>query len=260
VISGLTDLTDEREALTDVWLVLPTYNEAENLALITRAALDALPAKARILIVDDSSPDGTGAIADGLALNEDRIEVLHRVAREGLGPAYLAGFEYALRSGARFLCQMDADFSHDPRALPALLDGLADADVVLGSRYVSGGSVAGWGALRRLISRAGSKYSQFVLRLPIQDPTGGFKAFRGEVLKELSAGEIAAQGYVFQIEMTYRAWKRGYRISELPITFRERQAGKSKMSIGIALEATWRVPLLRWRLRGVRSGRSQSIP
>jgi dolichol-phosphate mannosyltransferase len=234
------------------WLVLPTYNEAENLERIVRAALPELAsaqADHHILIVDDGSPDGTGDIADRLAEELEPVEVLHRTAKEGLGRAYLAGFERALASGAELVLEMDADFSHDPADLPRLIAAAADADLVLGSRYVPGGGVTDWGLSRRLLSRGGSWYARMVLGVPVRDLTGGFKCFRRATLEGIDYLETHADGYGFQIELTYRTIKAGYRVKEVPIVFRDRQAGTSKMSPRIAIEAVWKVPALRARSR-----------
>jgi len=235
------------------WLVLPTYNEAENIEAIVAAALRELPRAApdhHVLIVDDSSPDSTGRIADRLAAEHEQVEVLHRTTKEGLGRAYLAGFDRALAAGANLVLEMDSDFSHDPRDLPRLIEAASDADLVLGSRYVPGGGVVDWGLTRRLLSRGGSWYARRILRIPIRDLTGGFKCFRRQVLETLDLGGIDAYGYGFQIELTYRASQAGFRVREIPITFRERQKGTSKMSPAIAAEAVWKVPAL--RLRGGR--------
>jgi len=227
------------------WLVLPTYNEAGNLEPLVEAALAKLPADARVLVVDDNSPDGTGEVADRLAAGEERVEVLHRPRKEGLGPAYLAGFRKALEGGAGFVLEMDADFSHDPADLPRLLAAVETADLAIGSRYVAGGEVANWTSVRRAISRGGSTYARCVLGLPVHDLTGGFKCFRREVLEAIPLGEIDSRGYAFQVEMTYRAAKAGFKILEIPICFSERRAGASKMSGRIVAEAVWKVPLLR---------------
>ena len=243
--------------MSGVWLVLPTYNEAENVESIVEAALPRLREAAahagagghHLLIVDDSSPDGTGRIADRLAARHAGVEVLHRGAKEGLGPAYLAGFGHALSAGAELVLEMDADFSHDPADLPRLVAAARDADLVLGSRYVAGGGVADWGRLRRLLSRGGSWYARSVLRVPVRDLTGGFKCFRAATLRRLGLEAVRADGYGFQIEMTYRVIKAGMRVAEVPIVFRERRAGSSKMTARIALEAAWKVPELRFRLR-----------
>ena len=227
------------------WLVLPTYNEAENVEPFVEAARAKLPASAQVLIVDDSSPDGTGEIAERLAARHENVDVLHRRNKEGLGPAYIAGFRRALAAGAGLVLEMDSDFSHDPAYLPRLLDAAQNADVVLGSRYVPGGGVSDWGPLRKAISRGGSAYARLVLGVGVKDLTGGFKCFRREVLEAIDLDSIQARGYAFQVEMTYRAIKRGFRVVEVPIVFRDRRAGSSKMDRSIVAEAVWRVPLLR---------------
>jgi dolichol-phosphate mannosyltransferase len=235
------------------WLILPTYNEAVNLEPFVRAVLPELAEAApehRILIVDDNSPDGTGHIADRLAEEIDAVEVLHRPLKQGLGVAYLAGFRRALEGGADLILEMDSDFSHSPADVPRLIAAAAQADLVLGSRYVHGGGVEEWGLLRRVLSRGGSLYARLVLRVPVHDLTGGFKCFRRDVLERLDLDSIHAEGYGFQIELTYRAIRAGFRVEEIPIVFRERQAGISKMTARIAVEAVWKVPALRLR-RGV---------
>jgi len=232
------------------WLVLPTYNEAENIEPFVAAVRAKLPADARVLIVDDNSPDGTGRIADELAAGHEGVEVLHRPRKEGLGPAYIAGFRRALAEGAELVLEMDSDFSHDPAYLPRLLEAARHADVVLGSRYVEGGGVSEWGALRRAISRGGSAYARLTLGIDVRDVTGGFKCFRREVLESIDLDSIEARGYAFQVEMTYRALQRGFKVAEVPIVFRDRRAGDSKMDRSIVLEAVWRVPLLRFRGKG----------
>ena len=244
------------------WLILPTFDEAENLEAIVVAALAVLeraaPAAHRILVVDDDSPDGTGAIADRLAAEHDAVEVLHRDVREGLGPAYLAGFARALDGGADYVLEMDADFSHDPNDLARLLAAVEDADLVLGSRYVAGGGIVDWGPVRRFVSRGGSWYSRIVLGLKVRDLTGGFKCFRREVLEAIDLPTIRARGYAFQVELTNRAVHAGFRVVELPIVFRDRRLGTSKMTPRIAVEAALLVPQLRLRRRrtsGQRSGR-----
>ncbi len=234
------------------WLILPTYDEAENVEAIVRAADAVLAAAApeghRILVVDDGSPDGTGQIADRLALELPAVRVLHRTERAGLGPAYLAGFNRALEEGAGFVLEMDADFSHDPADLARLLDATrGPADLALGSRYVPGGSVSDWGWQRRWISRGGSWYARTVLGLGVQDLTGGFKCFRAEVLRAIDLPTVRSAGYAFQVELTYRAIRQGFRIREVPITFRDRQLGTSKMGWHIAAEAVVLVPGLRRR-------------
>ena len=236
--------------MTGAWLILPTYNEAENVDPLVRAALPRLAEASpehRVLIVDDSSPDGTGEIADRLAAELDSVEVLHRERKEGLGRAYLAGFELALGRGAELVLEMDSDFSHDPADLPRLIRAAADADLVLGSRYVRGGGVADWGFVRRSVSRGGSWYARTLLRVPIRDLTGGFKCFRREVLETIDLSGVHSNGYGFQIELTYRALRAGFRVKEVPIVFRDRRAGSSKMTARIALEAMWKVPALRLR-------------
>ena len=228
------------------WLVLPTYNEAENLEAFVEAVRAKLPASAHVLVVDDSSPDGTGEIADRLAEEHENVSVLHRLHKEGLGPAYIAGFRRALAGGAGLILEMDSDFSHDPAYLPRLLEAAERADLVIGSRYVEGGGVSEWGLLRRTISRGGSAYARFVLGLDVHDLTGGFKCFRREVLEAIDLDSIQAHGYAFQVEMTYRVVQHGFRVVEVPIVFRDRQAGSSKMDRSIVAEAAWRVPLLRF--------------
>ncbi|HWM63364.1 MAG TPA: polyprenol monophosphomannose synthase [Solirubrobacterales bacterium] len=229
------------------WLVLPTYNEAGNVEAFVEAAQANLPAAARVLIVDDNSPDGTGEIADRLAAEREGIEVLHRPHKEGLGPAYIAGFRRALAGGAGLVLEMDSDFSHDPAYLPRLLDAAERADLVLGSRYVPGGGVREWGLLRQAISRGGSAYARLVLGVEVRDLTGGFKCFHREVLEAIDFDSIESKGYAFQVEMTYRAIQRGFSVAEVPIVFRDRQVGVSKMDRSIVAEAAWRVPLLRRR-------------
>jgi len=229
------------------WVILPTYNEAENLERIVGAVLERLPAYGRVLVVDDSSPDGTGEIADRLASAEDSVDVLHRPRKEGLGPAYLAGFRVALDDGADRIIEMDADFSHDPADLPRLIEATEEADLAIGSRYVSGGGVTDWGPMRRFISRGGSAYSRLALGLPVRDLTGGFKCYRRPVLETINLDTIEARGYAFQVETTYRAIRAGFRVVEIPITFKDRTDGSSKMSRSIVAEAMWRVPAMRFR-------------
>jgi dolichol-phosphate mannosyltransferase len=238
--------------MSGAWLVLPTYNEAENVERVVEAATRSLAVASpehRLLVVDDNSPDGTGDIADRLAAERDDVEVLHRPGKEGLGRAYLAGFQRALDAGADLVLEMDADFSHDPADIPRLIEAAADADLVLGSRYMPGGGVEGWAWHRELLSRGGCLYARALLGVPVRDLTGGFKCFRREVLETLDLSEIHADGYGFQIEMTYKAIRAGFRVREVPITFRDRVAGTSKMHGRIAIEAVWKVPTLRWRLR-----------
>jgi dolichol-phosphate mannosyltransferase len=243
------------------WLILPTYNEAENVESIVRAASKVLAqatadgsfgGRFRVLVVDDGSPDGTGEIAARLAGEHEWMHVLHRTEKNGIGPAYLAGFRYALERGAGYVMEMDSDFSHDPADLARLLaavnrDRPESADLALGSRYAPGGGVSDWGVLRRFISEGGSTYSRWVLGLRVRDLTGGFKCFRREVLEAIHFNGVRSQGYAFQVELTYRAVRAGFRVVEVPIVFRDRQQGTSKMSWKIAAEAIWLVPLLRFK-------------
>ena len=235
-----------------IWAVrtiicLPTYNERENLEAMVRAlgglGLEGL----EVLVIDDASPDGTGEIADRLAEELPWVRVLHRERKEGLGPAYLAGFRRALELGANLVLEMDCDFSHDPADVPRLVSAADDADLVLGSRYVRGGGTRNWGLVRRFISRGGSLYAQVLLQLGLRDLTGGFKCYRRAVLETIDLGAISSLGYAFQIETTYRTLRAGFRVVEVPITFADREVGGSKMSKAIVLEAIWKVPLLRLR-------------
>ena len=226
-------------------MVLPTYDEAENIEPVATAILERIGPSGRLLIVDDASPDGTGAIADRMAAERDDVSVLHGRRKRGIGPAYIAGFGAALAGGAKLVVQMDADFSHDPAALPDLLAAVADADLVLGSRYVEGGGVTDWGPTRRLISRGGSAYARAVLGVDVRDLTGGFKVFRRAVLETIDFRSIPARGYAFQVETTFRAVRAGFRVIEVPIVFRDRRVGASKMSGSIVLEAALRVPIMR---------------
>jgi dolichol-phosphate mannosyltransferase len=227
------------------WLILPTYDEADNIEPFVEAVAGQLPAGSRILIVDDDSPDGTGRIADAIAARRPEVSVLHRPRKEGLGPAYIAGFRQAMAEGAELLLEMDADFSHDPADLPRLLEAAESADLVIGSRYVAGGGVGDWGFARRAISRGGGAYARLVLGVGIRDLTGGFKCFRREVLEAIDLDSVESRGYAFQVELTYRAIRRGFRVVEVPIVFRDRRVGTSKMTRGIVAEAVWRVPFLR---------------
>jgi dolichol-phosphate mannosyltransferase len=239
--------------MAEPWLILPTYNEAENIEPFVAAVRDKLPSEARILIVDDGSPDGTGEIADRLSAEHEGLDVLHRPRKEGLGPAYIAGFRAALEGGAGLIVEMDSDFSHEPAYLPRLLDAMDRADLAIGSRYVAGGGVGDWGPLRRAISRGGSAYARFVLGIEVNDATAGFKCFRREVLEAIDLDSVQSRGYAFQVELTYRALQHGFRVVEVPIVFRDRSRGTSKMSRAIVAEAIWRVPLLRFG--GGRPGR-----
>jgi dolichol-phosphate mannosyltransferase len=245
---SMTDASDG-SAGGPVWLVIPTYDEAANVEPIVAAALEHLPDSARLLVVDDSSPDGTGEIADRIAAERPEVSILHRPRKAGLGPAYVAGFRQALAGGAGLIAQMDADFSHDPSDLPRLLAEAEDADLVLGSRYVEGGGVADWGPTRRAISRGGSAYARAMLGAPVRDLTSGFKVFRRQVLEEIDIDSLESLGYAFQVETTYRAIRAGFRVVEVPITFRDRRVGESKMSGRIVLEAALRVPMMRLRSR-----------
>jgi dolichol-phosphate mannosyltransferase len=233
-------MSEQRRAL----ICLPTYDERDNLGPITEAILAATP-EVDVLVIDDGSPDGTGALADELAAREPRIHVLHRTKKEGLGKAYLAGFDWALARGYPLVLEMDADFSHDPRYLPALLAKAGEADLVLGSRYVEGGGTVNWGLARRLLSRGGSLYARTILGVSIRDLTGGFKCFRREVLQSIDLPTVECTGYAFQIELTYRTLRRGFRVAEVPIVFADRRVGQSKMSRRIVLEAIRKV----WSIR-----------
>jgi dolichol-phosphate mannosyltransferase len=234
--------------VSNVWICLPTYNEAENLERMVRAlgaersehALDMT-----VLVIDDSSPDGTGDIADRLAEELDWVRVLHRTTKDGLGRAYLAGFEVALDAGAELIMEMDCDFSHDPKDVHRLVAAAADADLVIGSRNVAGGGVRGWPWYRQMISKGGSFYARTILRMPVRDMTAGFKLFRRRVLETLDLEGIEASGYMFQVELKYRTAQAGFRIAEVPVIFIDREFGESKMTGSIVVEAMWRV----WRLR-----------
>jgi len=233
------------------WLVLPTYNEAANVKAILEASAQVLsraaPEGFKVLVVDDGSPDGTGRIADEMAALHEWVEVLHRTEKSGIGPAYLAGFAHALAHGAAYVMEMDSDFSHDPADLARLLAAVkAGADLALGSRYVPGGGVIDWGMLRRIVSEGGSTYARIVLGLQVRDLTGGFKCFRREVLEAIDFETVRSRGYAFQVELTYRAVQAGFEVVEVPIVFRDRERGQSKMSWRIAAEAMWLVPLLRF--------------
>lgn len=252
---GYADPVDEAEPTAGaptppraVWVILPTYNEAQNVSRMVRTVLAVLSAHdldPTVLVVDDASPDGTGRIADAEAARDSRVAVLHRAGRGGIGPAYRAGFARALEGGAELIIEMDCDFSHPPEALPRLVAATAAADLVIGSRYVPGGAIERWGAARRAVSRLGCAYARRVLGVPVRDLTSGFKCFRREVLAALPLDEVDSRGYAFQVEMTYRALRAGYRVREVPITFTERRDGESKMGPGIVAEAALLVPRLR---------------
>jgi dolichol-phosphate mannosyltransferase len=231
-----------------VWVIIPTYDERENIEpLVTsvRSTLDSCAPEHFLLVVDDNSPDGTGRIADRIARSDPRVQVLHREGKRGLGQAYLAGFRFALDHGAALVIEMDADFSHDPAHLPTLIEAADEADLVIGSRYVNGGAVRNWGPLRRLVSRGGCLYARAVLGVGVRDLTGGFKCFRRAVLESIELDSVRSRGYAFQVELTYRAIQRGFKVVEVPITFTERRVGSSKMSRAIVLEAIWMIPRLR---------------
>jgi dolichol-phosphate mannosyltransferase len=239
VVATTGDDTDVRATVC-----LPTYNERENLERMVRALGEH---GVSVLVIDDNSPDGTGKLADRLAQELDHVVVLHRPRKEGLGPAYLAGFKRALADGAELILEMDCDFSHDPADVPRLIAAAEDADLVLGSRYVEGGAIRNWGLLRRLVSAGGSLYARAILGVPVRDLTGGFKCYRRQVLETIDLDAISSRGYAFQIETTYRAIRTGFRVVEIPITFADRDRGASKMSKTIFLEGIWKVPALRLR-------------
>jgi dolichol-phosphate mannosyltransferase len=243
-----------------VWVVLPTYNEAANLERVVHGVRASVPG-VHVLVVDDGSPDGTGRIAELLAASDPAVQVLHRPHKAGLGRAYVAGFSHALEAGAATVVEMDADYSHDPDDLPRLLERVADgADLALGSRYVPGGGIRDWDALRRGLSRFGCGYARRVLGTQVRDLTGGYKAFRAATLEAIDYASVRSQGYVFQVELTHRALQLGLRVDEVPIVFREREHGQSKMSARIALEAAWLVPALRWRRWATDSGEVARVP
>ncbi len=231
---------------------LPTYDERENLERMLRALGEVLGPDDRVLVIDDNSPDGTGRIAEGLKQELGFVDVLHREQKEGLGRAYIAGFGWALEHGAELVLEVDCDFSHNPADVPRLIEAAADADLVLGSRYVPGGGTRNWSRVRRLISTGGSFYARTILHVPIRDLTGGFKCYRRAVLETIELETISARGYAFQIETTYRTLRAGFRVVEIPIVFIDREAGGSKMGKSIVAEAIWKVPLIklgRWRPR-----------
>ena len=241
-------------------VIIPTYNETLTLPTIVARVRSAVP-EAHVLVIDDNSPDGTGALADSIAANDSNVEVMHRRGKEGLGAAYLAGFAWALDAGYDVIVEMDADGSHQPEQLPDLLAALRDADLVLGSRWVTGGGVVNWPKSREILSRGGNAYTRFMLGVPLRDATGGYRAFRASTLRSLDLDEVASQGYCFQVDLAWRAVQRGMRVTEVPITFVERTAGTSKMSQRIVVEALWRVTV--WgvddkvaRIRGKAARRS----
>jgi dolichol-phosphate mannosyltransferase len=230
-------------------VVIPTYNEIESIEAVVERVL-AADDRAEVLVVDDSSPDGTGDLVAKLGDAEPRVYLLRRPGKQGLGTAYRAGFAWGMERGYDALVEMDADMSHPPERLPALLDGLAGADLVIGSRYVPGGSTVNWSPLRKLISRGGNTYVQLALGLPVHDATAGYRAYRVEVLEALPVSAVASNGYCFQVEMAHRTWREGFRVAEVPITFTERASGVSKMSQRIVLEALLRVAV--WAVSGGR--------
>lgn len=240
-----------------VLVVIPTYNEAENLEPVLTRLRAAVP-EADALVVDDNSPDGTGGIADRLAAADGNVRVLHRSEKTGLGAAYIAGFRWALAQGYDVAVEMDADGSHAPEELPRLLAALRDADLVIGSRWVPGGQVRNWPVSRQVISRGGNTYARVLLRFPVRDATAGYRAYRRAVLEDLKLDEVASQGYCFQIDLAWKTWRAGFRVQEVPITFTERETGQSKMSRSIVIEALWRVAL--WGLTSrSRSARARAL-
>lgn len=241
----MTQASDSERSLRPALVCLPTYNEKENVVAIVEAILSAT-ADADVLVIDDNSPDGTGRLADEIAARNSRVRVLHRPGKQGLGKAYLAGFDWALQRGYELVLEMDADFSHDPGRLPAMIEAARDADLVLGSRYVPGGGTVNWSRFREFISRGGSYYARTILGIPVRDLTGGFKCFRRKVLESIDLPTVECSGYAFQIELTYRAIRKGFRVREIPIVFTDRRVGQSKMSKRIVLEALRKV----WSIRG----------
>lgn len=231
-------------------VIIPTYNERENIGRIVPLVLDKDPS-IHVLIVDDGSPDGTGQMADGMAKEDNRIFVIHRQNKSGLGTAYIAGFKFALKKNYDLIFEMDCDFSHDPKYIPHFLEAIRDADLVLGSRYISGVNVINWPMSRLLLSYYANVYSRIITGLPVKDATGGFKCYRREVLETVDLDKVRSNGYSFQIEMSFRAWKKGFQIKEIPIVFEDRKLGQSKMSKKIVREAVWMVWKLRlWSLLG----------
>ncbi|MDX6245038.1 MAG: dolichol-phosphate mannosyltransferase [Frankiales bacterium] len=237
-------------ALGRVVVIVPTYNEKDNLEIIAGRLRAAVP-EVDLLVVDDGSPDGTGEIADKLAVSDSQIHVLHRTSKAGLGAAYVAGFGWALDQGYDVAVEMDADGSHQPEQLPRLLEALHDADLVLGARWVDGGKVENWPLHRKLLSVGGNTYARLALGFPMRDATGGFRAYRRQVLEGIKVEEVVSQGYCFQVDLAWRTWRNGFRVVEVPITFVERVRGESKMSNAIVAEALWRVTL--WGFRSVGS-------
>ncbi|MGH3454573.1 MAG: polyprenol monophosphomannose synthase [Nocardioidaceae bacterium] len=249
-------MTADADSRRDLLVVVPTYNEHDNLADLVQRIRASEP-EADVLVVDDASPDGTGKLADAIARNDPHIHVLHRLGKQGLGVAYVAGYGWGIERGYQRFVQMDADGSHRPEQIPALLEGLSDADLVIGSRWVPGGGIVNWPRHREWLSRGGNIYTRWMLGIPIRDATGGFRAFRRQTLDGLALGEVASQGYCFQVDLARRAVRGGFRVVEVPISFVERRYGDSKMSGGIVAEALWRVTA--WgvsrRLRQIRDVR-----
>ena len=242
-------------ALGKVLVIVPTYNERDNLEIIAGRLRAAVP-EVDLLVVDDGSPDGTGDIADKLAADDGQVHVLHRTSKAGLGAAYVAGFGWALERGYDVAVEMDADGSHQPEQLPRLLEALLDADLVLGARWVDGGMVENWPLHRKLLSVGGNTYARLALGYPMRDSTGGFRAYRRQVLEEIKVDEVLSQGYCFQVDLAWRAWRNGFRVVEVPITFVERVRGESKMSNAIVVEALWRVTV--WGFRSIGSRRHKA--
>jgi dolichol-phosphate mannosyltransferase len=245
-------------ALGRTLVIVPTYQERENLPLIVRRVRAATPA-VDVLVADDSSPDGTGEVADAMAAADPQVHVMHRPTKQGLGAAYVAGFQWGLDAGYDVIVEMDADGSHQPEQLPALLTALETADVVLGSRYVEGGSVSNWPKSREFLSRGGNAYVRVVLGIPLRDATGGYRAYRAKVLRSFDLSTVRSQGYCFQVDLALRSWQRGYKVVEVPISFVEREHGASKMSRAIVIEALWRVTV--WAIRArLHLGRRDALP
>jgi len=239
-------------AMSDILVVIPTYNEAENIRLIAAAVFAACP-PAHILFVDDNSPDGTGRLADFMGQTDPRVHVLHKQDKQGLGRAYIAGFKWALERRYRYIFEMDADFSHNPEELPKFLEAAANADLILGSRYINGIRIVNWPLNRLILSKGASLYVRLVTGMPFSDPTGGYKCFRREVLEAINLDRIRSNGYSFQIEMTHTAWKLGFRIVEVPIIFEDRRSGQSKMNSAIVREALGMVLRLRFRFQQMKN-------
>ena len=246
-------------AMPDILIVIPTYNEAANIRLITAAVLAAYP-QTHILFVDDNSPDGTGELADAIAQADQRVHVLHKQDKQGLGRAYIAGFKWALARPYQYVFEMDADFSHNPAEIPKFVEAAAQADLILGSRYINGIRIVNWPLSRLILSKGASLYVQLLTGMPFSDPTGGYKCYRRAVLEAIDLDRIRSNGYSFQIEMTHTAWKLGFRIVEVPIIFEDRRSGQSKMNSAIIREALGMVIRLRFRLQRTKKPAAQTIP